>query len=260
MNKPDFSSQRKALAPSRITPALCVAACALALTLFARELAEAGGHSLTLILLAAFILVCLAVLAARHFMRNAQTPGGEQAEAETSAPHPENPKEPKQAGSPPKDESATLVKDDTAGCDASGREAPLEQVGESGGSPELVQMSLRLRPLAPLFMKTAYGNARSIRQALAANDLKTVRRQGHSLKGAARTYGLDALGEWGLKVEQAAEDADVARLQGLIDGLDDYLGRMRVSFVREKDEKPGGRNRERPCGGRSARKGRGRSG
>jgi hypothetical protein len=42
-------------------------------------------------------------------------------------------------------------------------------------------------------------------------------------------------------VEQAAADADAARLHGLIDGLDDYLGRMRVSFVKEKDEKPDGR-------------------
>jgi len=241
MNKSEFTSQCKALARSRITPALCGAACALALALFARELAETGDHSLTMILLAAFILLCLAVLVARHFMRNAQTPGGERAEAETSAQPPENPKEPKQSGSLPKDKPAMLVKDDTAECDASGREAPLEQVGGSGGPPEVVQMSLRLRPLAPLFMKTAYENARTIRQALGANDLKTVRRLGHSLKGAARTYGLDALGEWGLKVEQAAVNADAAQLQGLIDGLDDYLGRMRVSFVREKEEKPGGR-------------------
>lgn len=96
-------------------------------------------------------------------------------------------------------------------------------------------MPLRLRPLAPLFIKTTFDNARRMRAGLAQEDYETVRRLGHSLKGAARTYGLMDLGERGYGLEKAASDKDAGRLAVLLDELDDALSRTRVYFEERKE-------------------------
>ena len=102
-------------------------------------------------------------------------------------------------------------------------------------------MPLRLRPLAPLFVKTAFDNARRMRAALKREEFEELRRLGHSLKGAARTYGLMRLGERGLGLEQAAGEKDAAKIAGLLDELDDALSRTTVYFEeREETEDENG--------------------
>lgn len=62
----------------------------------------------------------------------------------------------------------------------------------------------RLRPLLPLFFETAAMAVEAGRQALAAGDLESARRQGHRLKGSARSYGFEELGRAAELLERAA--------------------------------------------------------
>lgn len=227
MNKQTFPSKLDALARSRaVIPTLGGAACVLTLARVAGELSGPDRYDLAAALMDAGILLSLAALLASCFLRKAAA----QANEDAMAASPGQPQEKSEA--PPKAPPPILR--DTG-------EAASRDAAGTGGPPIAVSMSLRLRPLAPLFMKTAFDNARNMRQALDANDLETIRRLGHSLKGAARTYGLDELGERGLALEEAAGGADGARLKGLLDELDDYMGKIRIAFVKEKDAEQGDR-------------------
>ncbi len=96
---------------------------------------------------------------------------------------------------------------------------------------ETIEISRRLVALAPLFMRTAHDTLRTMEQARAKGDFETAQRAGHSLKGAARTYGFHELGRMGLELETAAAEADENRLRTLLAALAERLERMEVRFV-----------------------------
>lgn len=88
-----------------------------------------------------------------------------------------------------------------------------------------------LRPLLPIFFSTADATLEAARQALAAGDLETTRRQGHKLKGSALSYGFEALGEAARALERAGEDRDAAAARAALDAAALLLARARGAFV-----------------------------
>jgi len=90
------------------------------------------------------------------------------------------------------------------------------------GRPVVV-MDPDLLELASFFMDSMRDDVAQMRRALKAGDLETVRRLGHSHKGAAGTYGFTFISVLGLKVQEAAERGDVKELEGLILELEGYL-------------------------------------
>ncbi len=70
--------------------------------------------------------------------------------------------------------------------------------------------------LAGVFMDETKSRLKRIRELAlegAMDDFKTLQREAHSLKGAAATYGADALSETAMKLEKSCigEDAKKAR-------------------------------------------------
>lgn len=74
-----------------------------------------------------------------------------------------------------------------------------------------------LRPLLPIFFTTAVATLDRGEEALAMGDMQTVSQCGHRLKGSARTYGFDDLGEAGHLLETAANRGDTASAATALD-------------------------------------------
>ncbi len=112
-----------------------------------------------------------------------------------------------------------------------GREAPPPAGNEeeaSGG--HVVVISERLRPIVPVFMRTARQGLADMRQALARGDLEVVRRGGHNLKGSAATMGFASLRGVGADIEAMARDGDGNRLAELLEVLERHLEDVEVRY------------------------------
>ncbi|KAF5028092.1 Sensor histidine kinase RcsC [anaerobic digester metagenome] len=115
-------------------------------------------------------------------------------------------------------------------------EAVARYLGEAApptasASPDLGPDTDLLRPLLPIFFSTADATLESARQALAAGDLETARRQGHKLKGSALSYGFEALGEAARELEQAGEEHDAAAARAALGRVAQRLGQARGAFA-----------------------------
>jgi HPt (histidine-containing phosphotransfer) domain-containing protein len=89
----------------------------------------------------------------------------------------------------------------------------------------------RLRPLLPTFFATATDTLAVARLALAAGDLETAGRQGHKLKGSARSYGFADLGLAAETLEQAGQVSDAATAAAALDKAATLLANARKDWV-----------------------------
>ncbi|QLA21142.1 hybrid sensor histidine kinase/response regulator [Desulfolutivibrio sulfoxidireducens] len=88
----------------------------------------------------------------------------------------------------------------------------------------------RLRPIVPVFMRTARQGLDDMRQGVARGDLEAVRRGGHSLKGSGATMGFAYLAAVGRDIERAASEGDTDRVSELLDAFERYLADLDVRF------------------------------
>lgn len=66
----------------------------------------------------------------------------------------------------------------------------------------------RLRKILPIFCKSCEEALAEAEQALEAGNLEQVRMQGHRIKGSARSYGFQELGQAGAAMEDAGQKDD----------------------------------------------------
>lgn len=88
-----------------------------------------------------------------------------------------------------------------------------------------------LEVLIPSFMDNTYAEIALLEGAVEAEDLKTVHRLGHNIKGSALNYGFNKLSEIGRKIEIAAGSGDLGRVLSLLEELRMYVKRVEISFV-----------------------------
>jgi signal transduction histidine kinase/ligand-binding sensor domain-containing protein/CheY-like chemotaxis protein/HPt (histidine-containing phosphotransfer) domain-containing protein len=119
---------------------------------------------------------------------------------------------------------------DTAVADSEEQpqEAPASETGQRGGY--VVYIKERLKPIVPVFTRTAGQGLSEMRQRLSAGDLEGVRRGGHSLKGSAATMGFAALEIMGRDIEKAAHEGDDKAVAALLDELGVYLDGFEVRY------------------------------
>ena len=96
--------------------------------------------------------------------------------------------------------------------------------------PIVVVVDRDLEDLIPGFINRRNNDVIKLRDALARDDLKTIRVTGHSLKGTGGGYGFDGLSQIGARIEDAARSSDTAALCASLDALEDYLSRVRIEF------------------------------
>jgi CheY-like chemotaxis protein len=86
-----------------------------------------------------------------------------------------------------------------------------------------------IAPLVPQFIEHRKAEVVMYREALAAGELSRIQSSAHKMKGTGRGYGLDVVTRIGGELEFAAHEKDVPRMSALIDELDAYLQRVRIT-------------------------------
>ena len=94
----------------------------------------------------------------------------------------------------------------------------------------VVTLSSALEPIIPDFFQDTQNDLRAMQVALIDNDFETVRRLGHSLKGAGKSYGFDRLSDIGRSIEREAESQDSTSTLKWVSELSQYLEHVQIVF------------------------------
>jgi HPt (histidine-containing phosphotransfer) domain-containing protein len=98
----------------------------------------------------------------------------------------------------------------------------------------VARVDAELEELMDMFFANTRQDLEAMRAALAAGDLATLRRLGHSLKGAGYNYFLEELGDMGRDLENAcADNPDPAALAELVDRAAWYVDNVEIEYVEE---------------------------
>ena len=93
-----------------------------------------------------------------------------------------------------------------------------------------VQIDPDFKELIPSFMKNSFEEIEEMFTAVEKSDFTTLKRLGHSTKGAGRGYGFNDIGEIGLKIETAADQQNIYLLKTSINDLVNYLNQVKIVF------------------------------
>jgi len=96
-----------------------------------------------------------------------------------------------------------------------------------------ITVDAELEELVPEFIQITRRDIETMNTALRAGEFETVRRLGHSLKGAGGGYGFDFLGRMGLTIEKAAKAGDAGTAGRAIASASLFLDRARITYVQE---------------------------
>jgi HPt (histidine-containing phosphotransfer) domain-containing protein len=86
-----------------------------------------------------------------------------------------------------------------------------------------------IAPLVPQFIEHRKAEVVMYREAMADGELARIQASAHKMKGTGRGYGLDVISRIGGELEVAAHEKDVSRMTELINELDAYLQRVRIT-------------------------------
>jgi CheY-like chemotaxis protein/HPt (histidine-containing phosphotransfer) domain-containing protein len=93
-----------------------------------------------------------------------------------------------------------------------GDRASFAAVEQPSAAPDME----RLRSLIPFFFATSVSVLEAARLAHKRGDMETVRMEGHKLKGSARSYGFDGIGQAAMALERAGEAHDAAAAEAAL--------------------------------------------
>ena len=97
------------------------------------------------------------------------------------------------------------------------------------GRPTIrVRVEPELADIVPIFLEHRREDVARLRDALAADDLETVERLGHSMKGTGGGYGFPPVADIGDRLERAAMAGERDAIPPMIAELADYLERLEL--------------------------------
>ncbi len=94
----------------------------------------------------------------------------------------------------------------------------------------IVTVDPDLEDLIPLFMENTQKDMATISRALAEGDRQTVRNIAHSMKSYGAGYGFDYISMAGKAMEKAALEDNDAVIYEFINGLEQYLEKVKVVY------------------------------
>jgi CheY-like chemotaxis protein len=104
------------------------------------------------------------------------------------------------------------------------------RVPETRSEDDLVQIDdPEIAPLVPEFIEHRKAEVAMYREALAAGEYARIQSAAHKTKGTGRGYGLEVVSRIGGELEVAAHEKNVPSMTRLIDELDGYLRRVRIT-------------------------------
>lgn len=93
-----------------------------------------------------------------------------------------------------------------------------------------IYIDIELKEIFPTFIEHCKKDLRSIENALAERDFKSIQIIGHKMLGSGGGYGLDKLSEIGKSLEQAAKVNDLGSIVRSKTELAEFLQNLRVEF------------------------------
>ncbi|TNE86457.1 MAG: response regulator [Deltaproteobacteria bacterium] len=96
--------------------------------------------------------------------------------------------------------------------------------------PVVASVDAELEPLIPAFLRDRRSDVKRLRAGIAAGDVDTVRRIGHSMRGTGSAYGFPDISELGAAIERAAGEGSLEHANEATRALDGYLGQVRVQY------------------------------
>ena len=94
----------------------------------------------------------------------------------------------------------------------------------------IVHVESDFEPLLGKFMTNRKKEVVTMREALAQQDLETVRKVAHGMKGAGGSYGFDRITTMATNIEHTAKTGTSAGLTEELDQLALYLEQVQVIF------------------------------
>ena len=88
---------------------------------------------------------------------------------------------------------------------------------------------MSLEDQLPVFLESRRSELDALLEAIASNDLVTVRQIAQQMKNAGGPYGFAAISLIAADIDQAAQRPDKRRLVELVQEYASYLSRMRIS-------------------------------
>lgn len=94
-----------------------------------------------------------------------------------------------------------------------------------------VEVDEELKDILPGFMNNRQKDIQTLKDAVAANDLKTLEKVGHKVAGSSGGYGFDDLGHIAKSIEVAAKENDLEKANGLVQEFEKYVNEIEVVYV-----------------------------
>jgi len=94
----------------------------------------------------------------------------------------------------------------------------------------VVHVDAELEALIPRFLANQQTALSTMQEAWRQQDGETLRKLGHSMKGAAGGYGFDAVTDMGGAIEQAAKAGNYPEVAAWLASLAHYLERVEVVY------------------------------
>lgn len=101
---------------------------------------------------------------------------------------------------------------------------------DEAGEKITVHIDAELEPIVPRFLEIRKEDIEMIDEALEKNDFDTIRRLGHTMKGAGASYGFDEVSVIGETMEGAALNCDAEKIKKSVSELTSYLERVEVIY------------------------------
>ena len=96
-----------------------------------------------------------------------------------------------------------------------------------------VEVEEDLSDLIPGYLESRARDVETVRAALAAGDLGTVRSRAHDVRGSGASYGFVDLSHIAAAMEDAAREGKADAIGPLIEDMASYLSKVDVVYVEE---------------------------
>jgi len=94
----------------------------------------------------------------------------------------------------------------------------------------IVQVDAELEDLIPGFLENRRKDVKTLEQALGKGEYETIRKLGHTLKGAGGGYGFGTITDIGRSLENAAKEKNDEEIRKWVGELSNYLQSVEVVF------------------------------
>ena len=94
----------------------------------------------------------------------------------------------------------------------------------------IIHVDPDVQELIPQFLKNRLQDIRQMIEALETKDYETIRRLGHSMKGAGEGYGFNQITVIGAGLEESAKIKDTKKMGKIITELANYLDRVELLY------------------------------